>query len=180
MYGEILGSGLNAKSQRRRDAAGSTTKTPRCGADRAPQMSLISQTRKRMDPDIGCRQATDTGCRDGWPFDKLRVKKGARRAVSGGTIVLFFRKMYRLLQDIPCSIRLFQLGGFVGEDKRVTPDMRVEVVKNSPRLVIGGWENPVLTRISPLATRLNPLKAMQVVDFPDIEENKAFAEEGIS
>ena len=51
--------------------------------------------------------------------------------------------------------------------------MRVEVAKNSDKLAIGGLKNPVLTRISPLATRLNPLKAMQVVDFPDIEKNNA-------
>ena len=98
------------------------------------------------------------GCRVWW--DKV-----ARRAVSSGTIVLFIRKLYRLLQNITGSIRLFQLGGFVaGKDKRGTLDMRVEVVKNSQLSVNIRVDMRVVTRIK-------PLKAMQVVDFPDIEEN---------
>ena len=56
--------------------------------------------------------------------------------------------------------------------KGVTENMRVKVVKNSDTLAIGGLKSPVSTRIFGLAPRIYPLKAMQVVDFPHIEENK--------
>ena len=125
-------------------------------------MTPISQIRKGLAPDIGHRQANDMGS---WG----KLEKAVRKAESSSTIALFFRKVYRLLQDIPGSIRLFQLGGFVGQNKRVTPDMqvnsRVNAVKMSQQTGHSRVERVVVTR-------LNPLKAMQVVDFPDIEENK--------
>ena len=75
--------------------------------------------------------------------------------------------------------RCYRLSGGKPDDKgvtrRMTRNMRVKVVKNSHELAIGGLKNPVSTRISAPATRLNPLKAMQVVDFPHIEENNARA-----
>ena len=59
---------------------------------------------------------------------------------------------------------------------RVTLDMRVnsrvEVGKKSHKSAIRGLKNPVFTRIFRFETRIKPLKAMQVVDFPHIEKNK--------
>ena len=63
------------------------------------------------------------------------------------------------------------------ENRRETHDMRVnsrvEMIKNSHKLAIRGLKNPVLTRISRLVTRLNPLKPSQVPDFPDIESKQS-------
>ena len=98
-------------------------------------------SRRRTSGQVALRPLDPSTSSGRQALGRLRVKKVVRKAISSGTIVSFVRKLYRLLQDIPGSIRLFQLGGFVGEDKRV--------------------ERRVVTRIK-------PLKAMQVVDFPDI------------
>ena len=45
--------------------------------------------------------------------------------------------------------------------------------RSSHKSGLRGLKNPLSTRISRLVTRINPLKQSQVVDFPDIEENKA-------
>lgn len=56
----------------------------------------------------------------------------------------------------------------------------MEVVKNSHELAIRGLKNPVSTRISLPETRINPLKAMQVVDIPHLAKNNAYGRWGIN
>ena len=76
MYGEILESGFNAKTGR-----GGGAEVP------GPQIAQISQTRKRMDPDIGCRQATDMGRRGKLalrPFDRLEASRPFDPSTSSG------------------------------------------------------------------------------------------------
>ena len=51
--------------------------------------------------------------------------------------------------------------------------------RSSQKLAICGLKNPLSTRINRFETRLNPLKATQVVDFPDIE-GKQSARRGAS
>ena len=71
------------------------------------------------------------------------------------------------------------------EDKRVIrlvtqhtqANSRVKVIKDSRELVIRGLKSPVSTRIRRVETRIKPLKATQVVDFPHIEENKGRKED---
>ena len=60
------------------------------------------------------------------------------------------------------------------ENGPLKQNRRVKVVH---KLAIRGLKNPLSTRISGLATRINPLKAMQVVDFPHLVKNNALRDE---
>ena len=196
MYCENLDSGFNvphAGSQRRRDAKRNERKPnltgengenggegkPRIGTDDTEEKRNGYERNARIAPTewphylgaaFGALDEFGGAAAPPHPGCRSKLKKVVRRAESSGTIVLFFRKLYRLLQDITGSIRLFQLGGFVGgEDKRGIMHMRVkrrvEVAKISQLSVNSRVEMRVVTRIK-------PLKAMQVVDFPHIEEKQ--------
>ncbi len=127
--------------------------------------------KRRGHPDMGYRgryraaecpshpiptRSGERGVRNGGKFQPPTAENGAKTYPDMG-----YRGHYRAAECAPNP-------GGAWKMIPLKPNIRVEMVKTSHKLAIRGLKNPISTRIRLLETRLNPLKPMQVVDFPDI------------
>ena len=189
MYSEFLGSGLNARTQRRRGAEG--------GMEMKLKTYVFSNTAGSGVPALpwGRTELRRSQTAATWATERrggnenMRVTHDMRvnsrvEAVKIGAVQETpwpfglagqRERSFLVLASFQLSHRSLGTCSFAKaspEPKNPRSERPRYFLKRSRHnLALRGLKSPLSTRLSRLVTRLNPLKQSQVVDFPDIEEN---------